>query len=350
MIMLDDTQLFKLRQFLAQADHFAMENVKAGRGGPFGAALHVYCPAQKLWIQVGDFAANAVLEKGIASAHAENEILSPTNIAQLKDILRNTGPDALVVLTSSGESCPACHAKEEIVARHLLAEGLLETSFNFIVTYGATYADTLTVAGFNDAPYLVDMQRPAQEQTIRRLSFSLDDLPAPVAHLFRTAPEPLAVVAHGDTVMASGLDQRGHDLIATPEVSAIRTACRLRKEQQHDRPFDLGAATLYTSTLMLGPLAYAECLWANITTCISVNDSAGSAFAWTEAPTLSNTEFFKVVARHDPQASALTLLHLPEGFKNMAQQAWRARITDEIATTGHAPSLYNGATIYSDQK
>ncbi|MEJ0061650.1 MAG: hypothetical protein WDO70_00215 [Alphaproteobacteria bacterium] len=65
------------RALLRETDLFARDNVIAGRGGPFGASLALYHHKTGKVERIGVLAANAVLATGVASAHAENEVLSP---------------------------------------------------------------------------------------------------------------------------------------------------------------------------------------------------------------------------------------------------------------------------------
>lgn len=336
-----------LKGFLKKTDEFAEANVKRGDGGPFGASLHVFSEnIHQKWLNVGPLAANAVLKKGMASAHAENEVMSPENVNELKATLTKCGSGAMVVLASSGESCPACHAKEEILARTLKAEGLIEDSQQFLVIHGATYEQTRTVAGFNDEPYLLDMQKPEDQRLVKAAEAAVADVPEAVANIFAAAETPVAVVVKDGKVLGFGFADRENDLMATAEVSALRDACTRRKDAGQDQPWNLEGATLYTSTKDAGPLAYAECLWANVTSFVTVNHPRQAEFATQEAPGIDNKALFAVVANrpYNGYKSAIHVADFSQGFENRAQLAWKEKIEAERVATGLTKSLYNGAT------
>ena len=58
---------------LDQSDNFAFKTAIDQKGGPFGAQLWLYNPEKKQLVLVGEEDSNAVVSKGIASAHAEAE-------------------------------------------------------------------------------------------------------------------------------------------------------------------------------------------------------------------------------------------------------------------------------------
>ena len=221
-----------LKTLVEEADLQAVANVRAGRGGPFGASLNIIqIPAMTI-TRIGAVAGNAVLETGVGSAHAEDQALSPENVVLLKQKL-STGslPQQVVVMASSGESCPACHAKIEILARILLHEGLILPG-HFIVAYGASYADTLQVAGFNDEPYHADFNQPEQARLIALEDINPETLSPAVTQALGTGQ---ALVQMGDVIF-SGADQRPQHFTFTAEVSALRAAATHQKHQGHPTP------------------------------------------------------------------------------------------------------------------
>ncbi len=324
---------------LEKADDFAVGTVKAGRGGPFAASLHVYDLDARELIQIGGMAANAVLETGMASAHAEDRLLSPENVRMLKDHLaRKRGNDIAVILASSGQSCPACHAKSEVAARVLMSENLLPSG-RFIVTYGATYEDTKNTALFNDEIYHQDFRRAPPERLVKVVEEKSAGLPDDVDSFFRAAKAPAALIARGGQVLATGRDCRHDDILATAEVGAIRQACARQKREGVTQPWNLDAV-LYTTGGDIGPLCYAECQWANVTKVVCLGLQSHEP----EAPGIDNRAFYDLMAagnhRHN-QAALVVLRQSP--FSNRAQKEWRQRLDDIVKQGGSLESiLYNG--------
>lgn len=333
---------------LNNTDDFAVENVRAGRGGPFGASIHVVDLSGKenpLIVPVGGMAANAVLATGIASAHAEDQALLNTHI--LKEHLKaargaatEANPDIAVLFSSSGESCPACHSKLEIVSRSLLRDNLLAPG-RFIVTYGATYKDTAEIAGFNDEPYHHDMRKLPQDRMIKIVASELNEIPPPIVQIFNSfSQNAVSVLRLPDGTLFTGQNSRTDATTLTTEVSAIRSACMAAKNAGAATPWDLGKATLYTRTQDIGPLAYAECQWANVTDIVAVRDERCKSSGTQEAPGISNAEFFNVIADAHYNTAGHTLnIQRIIPFANKAQHAWRERLA---AMAKPESSLYNG--------
>ena len=317
-----DTEILKM--LVMEADAGAVENVREGRGGPFGASLNIITLDTGHVMRIGAVAGNAVLETGVGSAHAEDQALSPENIRALKANLKNRNIAKIaVVVASSAESCPACQAKLEILARILVEERLIQLG-HFIVAYGATYGDTLKVAGFNDEPYHADMLKPAAERLIKIESLPIDRLPQAVQESLIYAP---AVVLADDVGLSPGQDERAAHFTFIPEVTALRGACALRKAKGASDPWDLRKATLYTTTTQIGPLAYAEAQWANVARWVQV--SGDSTRTPTEAPQINNDALFHAVAvrPYNNQHSALRVVRI-EPFANLGQHEW-AKIQTE---------------------
>ncbi len=325
--LLSDTK-FKdqLAKNLADTDEFAVANVNSGRGGPFGAMFHLYNIKTGRFTEVGSLRANAVLKTGSSAAHAEDQAMDEDQIRDLKIMLKenaNQIDNLVVVLSSSGESFPACHAKEQILAHNLVEEGLLIPK-RFIVTYGATYDETAEVAGFHDKPYFEDFAKDSSERMINVSSRSIQDLPIEVSKIFNTASEAVAVVCADGIDMTIGRDQRDSlNLFRTPENVAILNANTAKKLALNGNPFNLGNATLYTTTKDIGPLTYAACQWAGVAHIVNVKEGTPPA---PEASGISNKEFFEVVGHqtygHD--ASAITIVKI-DNFANKAQWAWNER-------------------------
>lgn len=344
---------FLLEQLHA-TDQFAKANVEASRGGPFGASLHVIDLDTGERVQVGTLAANAVLKTGIASQHAEAEALSPDNQRALRYTLgefKKQGKTNVAVLcTSSGQSCPACHAKQEIVARDLVSKGLLEKG-KFVVTYGATFEDTAQIAGFNDAPYVLDnirrLQTSSQTGMVKVEHTHVTDLPEDIKRRLMIAQadsRPIAFL-HGANVQIDGSDHRDQDLFASAEVTAIRTACDRQNKQKLTTPWMLGMrddapqkeAVLYTAIHNPGPLLLAEAQWAGVSRIVCVGGVTPTSSSLRETPDMANTAFAKALwSGYNRADSYLTVLRVMP-YENVAQHAWREKLAREGAAI-----LYNG--------
>lgn len=314
-----------LKKLVDEADLAAVENVREGRGGPFGASLNIINLENMHILRIGTIAGNAVLETGVGSAHAEDQALTPENVRALKSNLKNRDlKNVAVVMASSGESCPACHAKIEILARILIAERLLLPG-HFIVAYGASYADTLRVAGFNDEPYHADMNKPEDSRLIRIETIPNEQLPEAVRLRLRETP---AVVQTPAGIFGGG-DERARHFALTPEVTAMRAAAQAQKTNGATAPWDLQKATLYSTAPQIGPLSYAEAQWANIARWVRVaaagktppGDMPGHAAA--EAPGISNDDLFRAIGTrpYNNPHSALRVVRVTP-FANLGQQEW----------------------------
>ncbi len=327
---------------LSTVDEFATANVIAGRGGPFGASLHVYTHGDETYHQIGDLSANAVLQTGMGSAHAEDQMLAPQHVEELKNFLRALPDDQekSVILSSSGESCPSCHSKIEIVSRKLIEEGLISRG-DFLLLYGATYKQTHEVAKFNDEPYLFDMQAEVPSRQIQQEFAKVSELPNEVKAAFENADRAVSVIEfpNGEFIIAN--EDRANDIIATSEVSVIRAAASHQKAQDMETPWDLGGARLYTSTSDIGSLGYSEGLWANISKWVTVEHSNQNNWSTQEATDISNSQFFDVITTrpYNSNQEAVTVLHIKD-FENKAQKKWR-----EILDKTDENILYNGADV-----
>ncbi|MBY0428486.1 MAG: hypothetical protein K2Q32_04625 [Alphaproteobacteria bacterium] len=348
---------FLLEQLQA-TDAFATENVRNG-GGPFGAALHIIDLDTNQTYQIGSFAANAVLQTGIASQHAEAEVLSPNNQRALRekltDLRSQNRTNLAVVCTSSGQSCPACQAKQEIVARDLAIDGLLPKG-RFVNTFGATFEDTASIASFNDAPYVLDnllrllgTDEPLMVKVEHR---QISELPQHIQKKFLLAEADGRNVAvlEGTNVTVKANDNRKHDLFATAGVQAIRDACSEQNKMSKDgqaiaQPWLLGNrpespnhhAILYTSIKNAGPLLLAEAQWAGVSRIVCINGLLRPDSANRETPDVSNHAFSQACwSGYNRTDSYLTVIRLMP-FDNDAQHEWQAKLMRE----GNA-CLYNG--------
>ena len=320
-----------LHDRLRACDDCAVENVRAGLGGPFGASLHVYDGSDL--IDVAGPVGNAVLSTGLASAHAEDRVMVPENVEKLRDVLRRVGAEASVYVVSSAESCPACHAKLEILARSLVHDGLLAVG-RFHVLYGATYDDTHAVAGFNDAPYHTDMTKAPGERLIAVEQRNLGECPQ---HFREALAQGHAVIAGNDGYHFIGHDARGDDVVATAEISVIRKACRAEQASGSLTPWDLEGGVLYSPAAAVGPLMYAEAQWANISRIALVAQNSVQ-----EAADIGNDAFFSVIAArpYNGAGAAAQIIRLSP-FENKAQHEWaRQRAEDPEATR-----QYNGLSV-----
>lgn len=339
-----DTVLNRLLpELLKLTDDFAVENVRSGRGGPFGSSLHIYNRQSGVLQQIGSYAGNAVLLKGMGSAHAESEVLSPDNVRDLRNFLyQNQGQDLIVILSSSGESCVACHAKEEIVARSLIDDGLLADGA-FIVNYGATYEQTRDIAGFNDLVYLEDF---ANGYSRGHIAFQdMQDVPVIMHRAIQDGTRvAVLTLSNGQTFVAA--DDRHDDLMGTAEVRVIQQACAWQKEQGADTPWDLEKAVLKTMCPpdQIGALTYAESLWANVGSIQTIWDD-GWDLPYQDCVGVSNREFFEIIGKrpYNQLGSCVQVMNLADGFLNQAQYVWRDRLNQRGADAQKI--LYNGAEI-----
>lgn len=329
----------KAREWLDDVDSFALASVQNGVGGPFGAALFLYNAKSGASEMIGEPRGNAVLSTGCGSAHAEDRILGADTMEKLSARLKELADDRdnlYVVMVSSAESCPACHTKEQIVARELDYMGLLPLG-HFIVFFGATYKDTAEVAGFHDAPYFEDIGLGIGEGLIKVTPKHSDELNDAVRILFRGSPDPVSAVVRDGHILAVSADHRCKDaLFASADYTAIQMAAKDQKDKNILQPWNLREATLYTSSLEVGPLAYTECQWANITRIIPVKDARSRTA--NDAKNISNDVLGQVVGTvgyNHPQ-SAVVMVHL-DGFANKAQNGWRERM-EKLGNS----ILYNG--------
>jgi len=379
-----DPRIWEL--LLHESDRFAYETANAGKGGPFGAMLALVNPNFNQYILVGNAESaqdsNAVVSKGLASAHAEAENLSPEKREMLIRFLEeNKNQGWEVVQISSGESCPSCRSKQIVLANELIQRGLIDAG-RFHVLFKATYDQTYADAGFNDAPFdqtfraitalnvldqpdgllsleLALNEDPAATRQIKsgELVYNAvkavenEDIPADVKAIFEQAgDQPVAVVVSQDgQIMSHGLDEReGSDAINHPEKTAIvralhQAAHKLRHEEGKLESWNLEGATLYTNIKDMGPLAYAETLWyslSGIKFTADYNSDVVENMAQ-EVPGLDNRALFRQVAAdyNDQQCPLNVAFGGDPDVASVAHLLWRARKVKEALLQRQAESL-----------
>lgn len=360
----------KLRHTLEKTDSIALDNVTHDshghsilgvtgnplsgmfpRGGPFGAVVALSDEDENFEI-IGDFRANNVVNSGIASYHAEDQVLKSDNFTLLVNRLKtvvDSGRTPTVWMISSSQSCTTCHAKQEIAARHLINMNLIKPGY-FITLYGATYDDTLDIAQFYDAQYadalIFCAHNPTNCNNLIRHSFiTFENAPAEVRALFEQAMTPTAAVVRDNSVYAIGQDKRNSlELYTTAEVDAIRSACLRRRTEGAFASWEIDG-TLYTTTPEIGPLLFAEAGWTKILNIVTVTmppDMKSKQFSCQEAIGISNNEFLHIMADgYQSQKSAIRVFH-DRHFINRAQPMW-ARVLN-----ANKQVLYNGASVSED--
>jgi len=326
---------------LNQSDIFAFNTVHQGKGGPFGAQLWLVNQPKDQYILIGTAEAledsNAVVSKGRASAHAEAESLCLENRTKMVVFLEGHRDEGWhIVQVSSGESCPSCRAKQIVFADELIERGLIPSD-GFHVVFKATYEQTRRDAGFNDAPYdqafraiaalrvldskdgLFTLEAALQggsdwasQARSGELVFipvdpvSVANAPKEIIDLLKQAQDqPVAVVVRTDgSILSIGYDDRDavNDAINAPERTAIvsalyKAAAELRDEGRFEA-WDLDGACLYTNITEIGPMAYSESLWYNLSGIKVVNDFASTMVneSAQELPGMTNAELFTQVA------------------------------------------------------
>lgn len=315
MTALDPAILHKLPD---ACDAKAVENVRADRGGPFAASIHVHNTLTGDLQTIVEPVGNAVIETGLASAHAEDRAVQPENTAKLRAAVAAIGVEnSHVYVISSAESCPACHAKLEILARQLVHEKLILPQ-HFTVVFGASYEDSKAVAGFDDDKYHHDFQVIPGTGLIKQSFAKFLDLPETLRIRINDATGPTAWIMTKDRVLVGVGD--------APEVNVIHVASKIQQRVRIESPWNLRRATLYTFTHEIGPMAYAECQWANISEWVSVEHPSAQIFATREAPDIGNRALFRIVGTrpYTNLDSAMIIRHLTP-FANLGQHEWAAK-------------------------
>lgn len=323
-----------LRDMMAALDDFAVANVRDA-GQPFATAVYIR-----------DFSTGEM--ELVGGLRGGAEALTPDVVAELREKLKAktvahttktlhrapeheleliADPNMSVVLLSTAEAGPASHARQEILARALHRERLLDGG-RFIVGFGAPWADSKGIGPDYEAVF-DDMQNQIGQGSIKINSAPSPQMNEKLAAVFSNVTEPVAAVLLPDGTVMTG---HAHDGI-TAESAAIAAA----KEWQHVTGAadenDLTGAKLYTLTFMPGPVAYAEAAQAHIDEWIIAGPVPNQSKLMTkEAPDLSNRQLFELAAArpYNQPGTAVTVLQVP-GFANRAQAQWRAMHAQQTA-------------------
>lgn len=370
---------------LNQSDIFAYNTVNDGKGGPFGAQLWLVHAAKDQYVLVGTAQepedSNAVVSTGRASAHAEAENLSPEKRAQVIGFLENHRNEGWqIVQVSSGESCPSCRSKQVLFADELIGRGLLRKN-DFHVIFKATYGQTKRDAGFNDAPYdqafraigelgvlgtdegllgleaalMSDETAAAQIKSGELVYIAVDlvksgDLPEGVDSIFqRAGSQPVAVIVRADgSILSHAFDQRVEgDSVNQPEKTALvgalyQAAAKLRDEGKFEA-WDLEGARLFTNVRDIGPMAYSESLWCNLSGMAVVEEYSSAVVdsMAQEMPGTRNAELFEqVAADYDHPGSPLKVIfHGDQEEASVAHLLWKAKMAMESLQNRQAERL-----------
>ncbi|MBV6633963.1 MAG: hypothetical protein KI792_13135 [Alphaproteobacteria bacterium] len=329
---------------LRALDQIATENVRAGKGGPFAAELLIHDVTENDLITLAGPSGNAVLSKGIASAHAEAETLTPEAADKALDYLRaHRSHELHLIQLSSAESCPACRAKQMVFMYDLHARGW-PTDGVLQVAFGASYEETAEIAGFNDKPYHDDMAREGGPQMISLQRCAMDELP----DIVRDAvphDQPFAAVLdpqpNGELALCVCDEPTGDDPLLTMEVQALQASAMMRQAEGYDEPWNLGKdgpAILLTTAHEPGALMMTDGQWAGISTILFINEPPRTP---PETRAMGNFELMKLAgAAYNVEGSPLRVRHMATGtfdLTNQAQHVWRDEIVSSDPTR-----LYNG--------
>ena len=328
---------------LARLDGFATANVRAGTGGPFAAELFIHNRSTGDLISLSGPMGNAVLSKGIASAHAEAETLTEATLEKALTILKDNPDDDLQLLqVSSAESCPACRSKQIAFLHRLKAEGWPQDA-RIEVVFAATYEDTFRVAGFNDKPYQDDLLGQLRPPMIVQRSMVFADLP----ELVRQTAGHVGAFAGCLMPDPSQAGSTWFEPVVVPvrglsmEVAALHKASAAGMAAGIDKPWHLGAegpAMLYTTADHVGPLMLTDSQWAGISEIIQISDRPSTP---AESPLIDNAPLLaRARLAYNAHGSELIVHHLSvgtHGLNNTAQQVWR----DEVMQST-PEKLYNG--------
>lgn len=370
------------RKCLEDTEQFALQTVLSGKGGPFGAQLWLFNEHSKETILVGSTDSNAVVSKGIASAHAEAENLSSRNKSFIEDFLtERKGNDWQIMQISTGESCPSCRSKQTNFANYLISKHLLRPG-QFHVVFKSSYEQTERDAGFLDKSYdqtfrlisqlphtelklLFDFinsnsELKAQYDSGKIISGLVDSrkfeyIPKDVKHfLRRNMNKPAAmIICHHPELQKEVLIEQA--VGKTAIISALdHLSKKLRNQYNVFASWDTHRADIYTNITDIGPLAYAEILWANANlliverhdlshkqrNCLSnlVNEQAR------EVSNLTNKELMTQVSLDYNFANAP--LHVISAVDDINDQssahlAWQDKLSKE-KQKGKTSSNYNG--------
>ena len=371
---LPGSQLF-WKTVLNQSDIFAYNTANEGKGGPFGAQLWLVNCAKDKYVLAGTIEepenSNAVVSKGRASAHAEAENLSPEKRQELFNFLEDhQGEGWQIVQVSSGESCPSCRSKQILLADELVKRGLIDKG-DFHVVFKATYDQTKRDADFNDAPYdqafraihglgvlsseegLFGLEKILKADDVASSQIKSGELIYNPVELVSEAPDevkslmekagdqPFAVIVATDgSIVSYGIEKRdfSHDKINQPEKTAIvralyKAAEKLRKEEGKFEAWNLEGARLFTNIRDIGPMAYSESLWYNLSDIKVVGEFTSDIVDTLaqEIPGIFNKDLFvKVAADYDDPLSPLKVIFNGDPEEaSVAHLLWKAKMAME---------------------
>jgi len=313
-------------------------------GGPFSAVMGI--SSGEDLVLLSESCVNEVLLTGIPTQHAEDRAMRPEIYEKAITILsdfKKAKKEVVVWGFSSAEPCPTCLTKFVIMASDLTKRGLIKAG-NFAVVYGASYEDTLKIAGFNDQLYAKNLKNfsiypHSQNHPLKVIQIERPRVPDAVWKLFIKAKKPMACIARDGRIVAIGEDMRSpYDPFSTPEVVAINNACLNLRAKGIQEPWKADLGEMYT-TSPIGPLGYASAQWTSIKyinkVVLPINQS-GSPHIASEVEGRQNTDLLKIVAR-GKNNGVVRLVHYSK-YPNESQLLWR----DVIAV--HPQAIYNGST------
>lgn len=381
---------------LEESDRFAYETAQDEKGGPFGAQLWAVNKVTNEYVLIADPKhmqdSNAVISKGIASAHAEAENLSPENRQRAKEFLKLNQTESFdweIVQTSSGESCPSCRSKQVMFSEELKASKLIAKD-GFNVYYKATYEQTAKIAGFNDEPFDATFRAIGQSGPLedRSALFGLEDalksdaqtgdmvksgdllynpvtlappaqIPDSVRGLmgyYSTVPFA-AVVTKDNRVLSSAFSthKNSGQVEDNAIIKALQKAAMAKREKGVFESWNLDGAKLITNIRAIGPAAYAETLWYNLSG-IEVAEYMNSEeidLMAAEIPGMTNAQAWELVAAeyNAPDASINVRFakdlqeQLPEevlrtnGSTSVAHLFWHAKMKYEALLSRQAERI-----------
>lgn len=328
--------LITIEEKLLEADAKAMEGVNGGFGGPFGASLYILDAKNELH-KIG-VAHNRVRSTGDPSAHGEDQVIRGYADATMKALKEN--PGSKVILFTSAEPCPNCRSKIEIFNRHLVSQNLI-TPKSFYTYFGANFFDSKEIAGFDDLPYVKELTKPNAERILKISTQSLDQLPPEVRNLIPNATTPFAILDAKDSRLSSIKAKVDCGWLDTNETMIVREQGLRQVQANHQQPWDMGFAILYTSQRNIGPMVYATSLWGNIGKIITVE---GNFEQVAEATDLDNEKFFSVIADSYDHPLATVEIQPCDSVRSKlgAQRLW-----SDLLQSGKLPAtaLYNGTKI-----
>ncbi|MFK7839880.1 MAG: hypothetical protein AB8B83_06060 [Bdellovibrionales bacterium] len=340
---------------LEESDNFATKTALAGKGGPFGAQLWAINKRTNEVVLFGKGknkqASNAVLSKGLASAHAEAESLSEENRDMVKKFLgkyQNDDMDWEIVQTSSGESCPSCRSKQVLFARELQEKGLVAQK-GFHVIFKAIYEQTKQVAKFDDKPFDIAFraarglalagsqggllklnEKLLADPALKKLIDDKELIYLPVSEVEskslsaelkrqfdRAKDSPFAaLVAENGEILASAQDTRAYigQFEKGAMIAALQQAAGKNKDRGVKNPWLLNGAKLVTNIRDIGPGAYSESLWYGLSGIEVVSDHASPDIDLKAREVKGQTNFetfAQVAADYDADDAVLNVRYNP---------------------------------------